>query len=93
MSGPPDPNRAAPVRASADAAGNVVKKMGYTFKIDPEAHLETTTLKLLQAPIDYVDALTKESGRARSMLRRGCSAWRSPPSPPSSRSTPRPRRR
>jgi len=48
-SGPPDPNRAAPVRTSADAAGNVVKKMGYTFKIDPEAHLETTTLKLLQA--------------------------------------------
>jgi len=51
MSGPPDPNRAAPVRSSADAAGNVVKKMGYTFKIDPEAHLETVALKLLQAPI------------------------------------------
>jgi type VI secretion system protein ImpL len=60
--GPPDPTRAAPVRASADAAGNVVKKMGYTIKIDPEAHLETVALKLLQAPIDYADALTKGIG-------------------------------
>jgi type VI secretion system protein ImpL len=76
-SGPPDPNRAAPVRTSADAAGNVVKKMGYTFKIDPEAHLETTTLKLLQAPIDYVDALTKGigAGEINAQARQFCAAF------------------
>ncbi len=62
MTGPPDPNRALPVRSSADAARNVVKKMGYTFRIDPEAHVETVVLRLLQAPIDYVDALTKGMG-------------------------------
>jgi type VI secretion system protein ImpL len=76
-SGPPDPNRAAPVRSSADAAGNVVKKMGYTFKIDPEAHLETTTLKLLQAPIDYADALTKGigAGEINAQARQFCAAF------------------
>jgi len=58
----PDPNRALPVRQSADAARNVVKKMGYTFKIDPEMHLEAVTTKLLEAPIDYADALTKGMG-------------------------------
>jgi type VI secretion system protein ImpL len=76
-SGPPDPNRAAPVRSSADAAGNVVKKMGYTFKIDPDAHLETTTLKLLQAPIDYADALTKGigAGEINAQARQFCAAF------------------
>ena len=76
-SGPPDPNRAAPVRSSADAAGNVVKKMGYTFKIDPEAHLEATTLKLLQAPIDYADALTKGigAGEINAQARQFCAAF------------------
>jgi type VI protein secretion system component VasK len=75
--GPPDPNRAAPVRSSADAAGNVVKKMGYTFKIDPEAHLETVTLKLLQAPIDYVDALTKGigAGEINAQAKQFCAAF------------------
>ncbi len=58
----PDPNRALPVRQSADAARNVVKKMGYTFKIDPETHLETVTTRLLEAPIEYADALTKGMG-------------------------------
>jgi type VI secretion system protein ImpL len=61
-SGPPDPNRAQPVRQSADSARTVVKKMGYTFRIDPEAHMETITTKLLEAPIDYADALTKGMG-------------------------------
>jgi type VI secretion system protein ImpL len=76
-SGPPDPNRAAPVRSSADAAGNVVKKMGYTFKIDPEAHLETVALKLLQAPIDYADALTKGigAGEINAQARQFCAAF------------------
>jgi type VI secretion system protein ImpL len=75
--GPPDPNRAAPVRTSADAAHNVVKKMGYTFKIDPEDHLETTTLKLLQAPIDYADALTKGigAGEINNQARQFCLAF------------------
>ncbi len=58
----PDPNRALPVRQSADAARNIVKKMGYTFKIDPETHLEMVTTKLLEAPIEYADALTKGMG-------------------------------
>jgi type VI secretion system protein ImpL len=62
ISGPPDPGRAMPVRNAADTAKNIVKKMGYTFRIDPEAHLETTTLKLLNAPIDYIDALTRGMG-------------------------------
>jgi type VI secretion system protein ImpL len=61
-SGPPDPNRAQPVRQSADSARTIVKKMGYTFRIDPEAHMETITTKLLEAPIDYADALTKGMG-------------------------------
>jgi type VI secretion system protein ImpL len=62
LGGPPDPNRAAPVRAAADSAHNVVKKMGYTFRIDPEAHVDTITLKLLEAPIESVDAITKGMG-------------------------------
>ncbi len=75
--GPPDPNRAAPVRTSTDAASNVVKKMGYTFKIDPEAHLEATTLKLLQAPIDYAEALTKGigAGEINAQARQFCAAF------------------
>ncbi len=62
MLGPPDPNRATPVRQSADNARNVVKKMGYTFKIDPEAHLEAITTRLLEAPIEFADALTRGMG-------------------------------
>jgi type VI secretion system protein ImpL len=61
-SGPPDPNSAQSVRQSADNARTIVKKMGYTFRIDPEAHMETITTKLLEAPIDYADALTKGMG-------------------------------
>ncbi len=60
--GPPDPARAQPIRMAADTARNVVKKMGYTFKIDPEAHVETTALRLLEAPIQSIDALTKNMG-------------------------------
>jgi type VI secretion system protein ImpL len=76
-SGPPDPNRALPVRQSADAARNIVKKMGYTFKIDPEAHLETITTKLLEAPIIYADELTKGmgAGEINAKARRLCSAF------------------
>jgi type VI secretion system protein ImpL len=61
-SGTPDPNRGLPVRQSADNARNIVKKMGYTFKIDPESHMEMVTTKLLEAPIEYADALTKGMG-------------------------------
>jgi type VI secretion system protein ImpL len=60
--GAPDPNRGLPVKQSADNARNIVKKMGYTFKIDPESHMETVTTKLLEAPIEYADALTKGMG-------------------------------
>ncbi len=60
--GTPDPSRGLPVRQSADNARNIVKKMGYTFKIDPESHMETVTAKLLEAPIEYADALTKGMG-------------------------------
>jgi type VI secretion system protein ImpL len=72
----PDPNRALPVRQSADAARNIVKKMGYAFKIDPEAHLETVTTKLLEAPIEYADALTKGigSGDINAKARQFCAA-------------------
>jgi type VI secretion system protein ImpL len=58
----PNPNLAQPVRQSADSVRNIIKKMGYTFKIDPEAHLETVTIKLLEAPIENADALTKGIG-------------------------------
>jgi type VI secretion system protein ImpL len=71
-----DPNRAMPVRQNADNARNVVKKMGYTFKIDPEAHLEAVTTKLLEDPIDYADALTKGigSGEINAKARQLCAA-------------------
>jgi type VI secretion system protein ImpL len=73
----PDPNRALPVRQSADNARNIVKRMGYTFKIDPEAHLETVTTRLLEAPIEYVDALTKGmgAGEINAKARRFCGAF------------------
>lgn len=58
----PDPNRALPVRQNADNARSVVKRMGYTFKIDPETHLEIVATRLLEAPIEYADALTKGMG-------------------------------
>ncbi len=72
----PDPNRTLIVRQSADQARTVVKKMGYTFKIDPEFHIETVTTKLLEAPIDYVDALTKGigAGEINARARRLCEA-------------------
>jgi type VI protein secretion system component VasK len=77
VSGTPDPNLAAPVRQSADNARNVVKKMGYTFRIDPEAHLETVAAKLLEAPIDYADALTKGMGAGEINAKAGrfCSSF------------------
>ncbi|MBN1566679.1 MAG: hypothetical protein JXA73_02455 [Acidobacteria bacterium] len=73
----PDPNRALPVRQSADNARNVVKRMGYTFKIDPEAHMETVTIKLLEAPIVYADALTRGmgAGEINAKARRLCAAF------------------
>jgi type VI secretion system protein ImpL len=73
----PDPNRALPMRQSADNARNIVKKMGYTFKIDPETHLETVTTKLLEAPIEYADALTKGmgAGEVNSKARQFCGAF------------------
>jgi type VI secretion system protein ImpL len=73
----PDPNRALPVRQSADNARNIVKKMGYTFKIDPETHLETVTTKLLEAPLEYADALTKGigAGEINAKARQFCSAF------------------
>ncbi len=71
VSGPPDPNIALPVKQSADSAHNIVKKMGYTFRIDPDAHIETVTSKLLEAPIDYVDALTKGMGAGEINLKAG----------------------
>jgi type VI secretion system protein ImpL len=77
ITGPPDPNRAMPVRSSADAARNVVKKMGYTFRIDPEAHVDTIVLKLLEAPIESVDALTKGmgAGEINAKARQFCAAY------------------
>jgi type VI secretion system protein ImpL len=77
LTGPPDPNRAMPVRSSADAAHNVVKKMGYTFRIDPEAHVDTLTLKLLEAPIESVDALTKGmgAGEINAKAKQFCAAY------------------
>jgi len=71
VSGPPDPNIALPVKQSADSAHNIVKKMGYTFKIDPEAHVETLTTKLLESPIEYVDALTKGMGSGEINVKAG----------------------
>lgn len=75
--GPPDPNRAQPIRMAADNARNVVKKMGYTFRIDPEAHLETTALRLLEAPITSIDALTKNMGAGEVNAKAGafCAAF------------------
>ena len=73
----PDPALAMPVRQSADNARSVVKKMGYTFKIDPEAHLEMVTTKLLEAPIEYADALTKGmgSGEINAKARQFCTSF------------------
>jgi type VI secretion system protein ImpL len=77
LTGPPDPNRAMPVRSSADAARNVVKKMGYTFRIDPEAHVDTIVLRLLEAPIESVDALTKGmgAGEVNAKAKQFCAAY------------------
>ncbi len=77
LSGPPDPNRAMPVRSSADNARNIVKKMGYTFRIDPEAHVDAITLKLLEAPIESVDALTKGmgAGEINAKAKQFCAAY------------------
>lgn len=77
LSGPADPNRAMPVRSSADTARNIVKKMGYTFRIDPEAHMDAITLKLLEAPIESVDALTKGmgAGEINAKARQFCAAY------------------
>jgi type VI secretion system protein ImpL len=73
----PDPSIAMPVRQSADTARNIVKKMGYTFKIDPESHLEMVTTKLLEAPIEYADALTKGmgSGEINAKARQFCATF------------------
>ncbi|MBN2244072.1 MAG: hypothetical protein JW793_15410, partial [Acidobacteria bacterium] len=60
--GAPDPNQGLPIKQSADAARTLVKKMAYEFKIDPEFHTETITARLLEAPIEYADALTRTMG-------------------------------
>jgi len=72
----PDPNRALPVRQSADNARTIVKKMGYTFKIDPEAHMESVATKLLTDPIEYADSLTRGlgAGDLNSKARQLCAA-------------------
>ncbi|MBN2319175.1 MAG: hypothetical protein JXR49_08855 [Acidobacteria bacterium] len=60
--GAPDPNQGLPIKQGADTARTLVKKMAYEFKIDPEFHMETITTRLLEAPIEYADALTRTMG-------------------------------
>jgi len=56
------PNRAAPVRSSADTAGNVVKKMAIPSRSIRRPTSKPHHSQLLQGPIDYADALTKGMG-------------------------------
>lgn len=62
--GPPNEAAAGQTLAQASAAKLTTRQMAQAFRIDPEAHLETTVQTLLEQPITYAENLLRTLGPA-----------------------------
>jgi type VI secretion system protein ImpL len=62
--GPPNDMAAAGTISQASNAKLATRQMAQAFRIDPEAHIETTTQKLLEEPITQVQRMLKGMGPA-----------------------------
>jgi type VI secretion system protein ImpL len=62
--GMPNDAAAAPTLANAQQAILNTRQMAQTFRIDQEAHIETSAQKLLEDPITYVQGLLRSLGPA-----------------------------
>ena len=62
--GASDPAAAAPVSAAASAAHLASQQSAQAFHLDPQAHLDATTLALMEAPIASAEALVHGLGPA-----------------------------
>lgn len=63
--GPPDPATAAPVATAAAAARLAAQQAAQAFRIDSKAHMDATTLALLEQPITSAEALAHGMGPAQ----------------------------
>ncbi len=61
-SGPADPAAAAPVSTAASAAHMAAQQAAQAFHIDSQAHVDTATLALLEAPITGAEGLVRGMG-------------------------------
>jgi type VI secretion system protein ImpL len=62
--GPVDPNASAPITNAATLAHTAAQQTAQAFRIDPDAHIESVSLKLLQDPITSTEGLVKGLGPA-----------------------------
>ncbi len=77
--GPPDPATAAPVGTAAAAARLAAQQAAQSFRIDAGAHMDATTLALLEQPITGAEALAHGLGPAQANAggKSFCSAYNS----------------
>ena len=78
LPGPANDQQAAPTLGQANAAKLTTRQMAQAFRIDPQAHIETTAQKLLEDPIAYVEGLLRQLGPAE-LNAKGkalCGQWR-----------------
>jgi type VI secretion system protein ImpL len=64
LPGPPNDAQASPTLSQAGAAKLSTRQMAQAFRIDPQGHLETTSQRLLEEPITYVEGLLRTLGPA-----------------------------
>ena len=64
LPGPPNDAQAGQTLTQANSAKLTTRQMAQAFRIDPQGHLETTTQKLLEEPITYVEGLLRTLGPA-----------------------------
>ncbi|MBV8674038.1 MAG: hypothetical protein JOZ33_11435 [Acidobacteriaceae bacterium] len=56
---PPTPDQLQPIASAAVSAHGAASQTAQAFNLDPQAHVDQTSLKLLQDPITSVDGLAK----------------------------------
>jgi type VI secretion system protein ImpL len=78
LPGPPNDTQAGTTLNQASQAKLATRQMAQAFRIDPQGHLETTTQKLLEDPITYVEGLLRQLGPAELNAKgKGlCGQWR-----------------
>ena len=60
-----DPAAATPITAAAGAAHIAAQQTAQAFRIDPQAHVDSTVLALMEAPITSAEALVRGLGPAQ----------------------------